>query len=211
MAIVEKDAEPPQRLAENGFDLVLGDSETRNLIRLCRERQLQRHRLDELRKVQHQHAIFYSTVLQISELRQRHQLKGGSVREVVAGLMSREAKDQKSLQGPGSPIVAEEDVHRIGGRRPRRRGFDSESLRVSVRQTTVAALPEANERSIALRLRPLWSEALSDDFVLDMGVPYQRNFRPRYMHEAGAFPVVDSDLQQLLSEMHACLTVVFRL
>jgi hypothetical protein len=31
------------------------------------------------------------------------------------------------------------------------------------------------------------------------------------MHEAGAFPIADSDIQTLLSEMHACLAVVARL
>ena len=37
------------------------------------------------------------------------------------------------------------------------------------------------------------------------------NPRNRYMHEAGAFPIADSDIQTLLSEMHTCLAVVARL
>jgi len=35
--------------------------------------------------------------------------------------------------------------------------------------------------------------------------------RNTYMHEAGAVPSTDVDVQSLLSEMHACLTVVSRL
>jgi hypothetical protein len=32
-----------------------------------------------------------------------------------------------------------------------------------------------------------------------------------YMHEAGAFPAIDSKVQVLVSEMHACLAAVSRL
>lgn len=35
--------------------------------------------------------------------------------------------------------------------------------------------------------------------------------RNRFMHEAGAFPVADSELSILLSEMHTCLAVLARL
>jgi hypothetical protein len=35
--------------------------------------------------------------------------------------------------------------------------------------------------------------------------------RNLYMHQAGAFPMADTDIQLLLSEMHACLSVVARL
>ena len=35
--------------------------------------------------------------------------------------------------------------------------------------------------------------------------------RNRYMHQAGAFPVSETDLDVLLSEMHACLVRVARL
>ena len=37
------------------------------------------------------------------------------------------------------------------------------------------------------------------------------NVRNVYMHEAGAFPAIDSEVQVLVSEMHACLTAVSRL
>lgn len=37
------------------------------------------------------------------------------------------------------------------------------------------------------------------------------NPRNRYMHEAGAFPPAEADVQVLLSEMDTCLTVVSRL
>jgi hypothetical protein len=63
--------------------------------------------------------------------------------------------------------------------------------------------------------------ALRDHTISGLGQltePHRHRFnsniaapRNRYMHEAGAFPALDSDLQQLLSEMDTCLTVVFRL
>ena len=37
------------------------------------------------------------------------------------------------------------------------------------------------------------------------------DLRNQYMHEAGAFPAADAEIQVLLAEMHTCLTVVFRL
>ena len=48
--------------------------------------------------------------------------------------------------------------------------------------------------------------------------PHRANFqqqivaiRNRYMHEAGSMPTNDTDIQSLLSEMHACLALVSRL
>lgn len=181
VAVVERDVEPPRHLTEHGFDVLLLDSQTRDLIRLCTKGQPERRHIDDLRRVQQQHAKFYSTILQIAELRQRHELKASSVREVVATLRRREPIVNEPPRKDGSTVVADKVADTAGRREASRRESDFYSARATVRQTTVAALPDYKQRSIALRLRPLWSEALLEDFVLDMGVPYQRVLLPRVL------------------------------
>jgi hypothetical protein len=51
-----------------------------------------------------------------------------------------------------------------------------------------------------------FTEAHRRHFTLTISNP-----RNRYMHEAGAFPTADLDIQTLLSEMDACLAAVLRL
>jgi hypothetical protein len=172
LAIVELDAEPPRDLVQNGFDLAVSDRAERDVVRVCTKGGTERRHLDDLRRIQHQHAIFYSTVLQIAEFRQRHQPDATSAREIIGNLRRRTpVVDEGSLAAGTARAFAE-------GTSRRKR---TESLRATVRQTTVAALPRSQSRSITPRLRPLWSEALSTDFVLDTGVPYPRPFQPRVL------------------------------
>lgn len=179
-AMVEREVEPPRHLAEQGFDVVLGDRQTRDLIRLCTNGVSDdNNRLKQLQQVQKKHDIEYSTILQIAELRQRHKLRPKSARNVIANLRNRQRLVDGLLQ-EGQRSVAED---RIGRERPHRWRHKSraDSMRATLRQTTVAALPISPSGSTAFGLRTLWCEALSDDFKLDRGVPYQLAFRPRIL------------------------------
>jgi len=180
VAVVDPQVEPPRYLAEHAFDVVLGDSEIRDLVRLCTLGQPERRRLDDLRRVQQQHAVLYSTVLQIAELRQQHTLKASDAREVVANLKSREPVVDEPFPKVSPPTIVREFTDQTDGRLWGRQS-PSDWPSATVKQTTVAALPDSKRRSIMSRIRPLWSEALSADFVLDMGVPYQRAFQPRVL------------------------------
>jgi hypothetical protein len=179
VGMVEDDTEPPPQLVQQGFDVVLRDAESPRLVRLCSAPPSERLRIKELQGVQRRHALFYSTILQISELRQRRELKATSAREVVTSLQSRQPLvDDQLAKLAAPPVFAEPST--TSPQKWRKRRSDVLSSRASVRQTTVAALPDVH-RSIAQRLKPLWSEALADDFVLDTGVPYQRTFQPRVL------------------------------
>jgi hypothetical protein len=171
-AMVEREVEPPRHLADQGFDVVLGDRQTRDLIRLCTKGVSDdNNRFKQLQQIQRKHDIEYSTILQIAELRQRHKLRPKSARKVIADLRNRESLVDGLLQ-EGLRSVAEDRIGREGPQR---------WLRATLRQTTVAALPINPSGSKAFGLRTLWCEALSDDFKLDRGVPYQLAFRPRIL------------------------------
>jgi hypothetical protein len=179
VAIVERGVEPPRHLAEQGFDAVIADRQTRDLISLCIQGLPNNNRLKEIRHVQQKHAILYSTILQIAELRQRHELKPTNAREVIASLK----RSERPLDGPSrddQPDVPWDRARRAGPQRWRQRS-DAGSMRATLRQTTVAALPISPMGSISLGLRTLWSEALSKDFALDSGVPYQQDFMLRIL------------------------------
>jgi len=175
VGVIENDAAPPPALVQQGFDAVLQDTEFPHLVRLCSAKPSDRLAIKELQSVQRRHSLFYSTILQISELRQRRELKATSAREVVATLQRREPAFETLIPPPilGEPSTRSPRKWRSGR-------SDFVSPRASVKQTTVAALPEVH-RSIAQRLRPFWSEALADDFEFDTGVPYQRSFQPRVL------------------------------
>ena len=174
VAVAEDDAVPPPMLVHQGFDVVLQDTELPHLVRLCSARHHDRLNVKELQEVQRRHSLFYSTILQISELRQRRELKATSPRELVATLQSRESFDAdiapRFVAEPSQNVPRERQVKKSDGRSPR----------ASIKQTTIAALPEIR-RPIAQRFRPFWSEALTDDFALDAGVPYQHSFQPRVL------------------------------
>lgn len=159
IAFVEPDANPSENLARNGFDDVLGTFQTNDLERLCAMPKPDSHQVHEIKSVQRRHAAFYSAVLQIIELRSRHELIPTNSRELINRL-------NISDELPNSQESSSGD--RIRG------------ARATVDQTTVAAL-SGPQSPTSSRLISVWSEALSGDFALDMGVPYFGRLQPRVL------------------------------
>lgn len=178
VALVENDAEPPPVLANQGFDTMLRAKDTQELIRVISSDLPERHRISELQNIQKQHAIFYSTILQIAELRSRHTFPQRSVHEVIATLQVRHDQFLPSIPKPDLRGEHPKSKTAHGSTRSK---INRESWRATVLQTTVAELRESKTTSATKRFRPLWSEALSKDFVLDRGIPYQQSIEPRIL------------------------------
>jgi hypothetical protein len=185
VAMVDDGATVTSPSAGQGFDEFLGSREVGALIRLCTTEQPRHHRAEELRRIQQKHATFYSTIFQIAELRGRHHLQPSKPREVIDALSTR-----MITSGPSRPLLhlpqlaaayVDRALEESDSGKLRQRRSAPRSPRTTVRDTTVATLPGAKVKPTQESLRTLWSEALSEDFGMDAGVPYPRAFHPRIL------------------------------
>lgn len=79
-----------------------------------------------------------------------------------------------------------------------------------------SCLPPPNRQSLGAYLRALATDPASTASALPVGsrVRYQNAIvanRNRYMHEAGAFPVSEAEIGNLLAEMESCISEVLAL
>jgi hypothetical protein len=181
VAHVESGVEPPRNLVENAFDVVLSENALADLVGVCRARETRNRASNDLQRVQYEHSIYYSTVLQIARLRQRREARPTSPSQVIASLRSRHVGETQTSFRESVPIREEEDLVEAEPWPSPRRGTFDRLLQATVEGTTVAALPESTVERVMRAVRPIWSAALSADFTFDNGVPYQRAFNPRVL------------------------------
>jgi hypothetical protein len=166
VALIEPDASLPPWLIDNGFDFVLEAHEQRQMARLCEE-PWQHNKVADLIGVQRRHALIYSTLLEISELRRQHELQPQDGEAVLRELNVR-------FPTPGETFTDETTQKVIRGKKRL-----SELRSISIFQTKVALLPKQKKQSPAERFLPFWTDGLLEDFEFDTGIPYRRKALPR--------------------------------
>lgn len=180
VALVDRDSNPPRPLVDNGFDVVVDDDSLASLVSVCGGRDVARHNTAELQGVQHRHGVFYSTVMQIAQLRQRHKPKATSAELVVNLLQSQPdavGEERGELRLPPNVETMDQgwSERRVSG------SARAVALRATVRGTVVVGMPGTVRRPVIRRLRSLWAEAFFDDVVFDAGIPYHRRMVPRVL------------------------------
>jgi hypothetical protein len=164
IALVEPEASHDS-VTQNEFDEIIEADDISAIARECSSSagRLPRGEAD-LRKVQRQHQIWYSTVFQLVVMRKRREVEASTAAEVVGTL-----RDRQSL-------AEGEWVERSVSSK-----FSTDHPSAVVSDTIVAALAGSSRQSPALRVRSLWAAGLSADFTFDNRVPYQKHFLPRVL------------------------------
>jgi hypothetical protein len=155
-----------------------------------------------------------------------HKARVRALQALVAGVPCLAANPQHSLlQQEFNEVYAVRKVRRSSRRRilevlHSTRALDS-TLKAFVRHHGCLPKPKKGKTSTPPSSLGGYLYALRDHAVVGLGAitePQRHGFQAQivdtrnvYMHEAGAFPVLDADVQTLLSEMHTCLWVVSRL
>jgi len=163
VAVTEPQGTLSERFSYDTFDNTVDGTDGRGLVQLCSELKHDEERERELRQNQERHAITYWTFFQIAELRRRRSLQPGDAIKVLASLASRWIV----------PTLSGSEQSAAGSRRAR--------FKVNFKDTTIAALPQIDHKPHLGYLEPFCSDALSEDFVLQRGIPYQRRTLPRIL------------------------------
>lgn len=153
---------------ERHFDDVVDVRETSRITNLCRNSNLEGRRVEELRRVQRMHAVFSSSIHQITQLRRRRSLEAGNVASVLEEL--------------GAPAASHQGAASRVGSANESKGEDARNYpKARVGPVEVAGLNQANRRHSARQLVALCERAVVANFLLHDGVPEVRQLLPRIL------------------------------